>query len=52
MAYNKLTLELARYSARLEGFLAEFTTLLERQQAEKVVKSRKVNKKRRSSDAG
>lgn len=51
MAYNKLTLEMSRYAARLEGFLTEFTTLLERQQAEKVVKSRKINKKRRESDA-
>ena len=50
IAYNKLSTELGRYIMRLESFVAEFTTILDRQEQEAIVKSRKVNKKRRNTD--
>lgn len=39
VAYNKLSSEMGRYSARLEAFASEFITLLERKQEEKTRKA-------------
>ncbi|MEC8467244.1 MAG: MotA/TolQ/ExbB proton channel family protein, partial [Pseudomonadota bacterium] len=50
VAYNKLSTELGRYAARLESFVTEFVTLLERQHQENVVKASKTNKRRRKTD--
>ena len=50
VAYNKLSTELGRYAARLESFVTEFVTLLERQHQENLVKASKTTKKRRKSD--
>lgn len=50
VAYNKLSTELGRYAARMESFVTEFVTLLERQHQENVVKASKTTKKRRKSD--
>ena len=50
VAYNKLSTELGRYAARLESFVTEFVTLLERQHQENVVTASKTTKKRRKSD--
>ena len=35
---------------RLESFVAEFTTILDRQEQEAIVQSRKANKRRRATD--
>ena len=50
VAYNKLSTELGRYAARLESFVTEFVTLLERQHQENVVKASKTTKRRRKTD--
>tara|TARA_R110000868_G_scaffold190862_1_gene434836 strand:+ start:140883 stop:141683 length:801 start_codon:yes stop_codon:yes gene_type:complete len=50
VAYNKLSTELGRYAARLESFVTEFVTLLERQHQENIVSASKTTKKRRVSD--
>lgn len=50
IAYNKVSTELGRYINRLESFVSEFTTILERQQQEAIVQSRKKHKKRRATD--
>lgn len=50
VAYNKLSTELGRYAARLESFVTEFVTLLERQHQENVVKASKTTKTRRKTD--
>jgi biopolymer transport protein TolQ len=51
IAYNKLSTDLGRYASRLENFVTEFVTILDRQQQEAVVAARKSGKKRRSGDA-
>ena len=50
LAYNKLSTDLGRYAARLEAFVAEFVTILDRQQQEALVEARKSSRKRRASD--
>lgn len=50
MAYNKLSTEIGRYAARLEAFVDEFVSILERQQQEQLVSAKKTTKKRRSGD--
>lgn len=50
IAYNKISNELGRYIMRLESFVSEFTTILDRQEQEAIVKSRKLNKQRRTTD--
>ncbi|MFT7144337.1 MAG: biopolymer transport protein TolQ [Alphaproteobacteria bacterium] len=50
VAYNKLSTELGRYAARLESFVTEFVTLLERQHQESVVSASKTTNKLRTSD--
>ena len=50
IAYNKISTDLGRYITRLESFVAEFTTILDRQEQEAIVKSKKNSKKRRSTD--
>lgn len=50
VAYNKLSTELGRYAARMEAFVTEFVTLLERQHQEDIVKASKTTKKRRKTD--
>lgn len=50
IAYNKVSTELGRYIMRLESFVAEFTTILDRQEQERIVQSRKQNKRRRATD--
>lgn len=50
IAYNKISTELGRYIMRLESFVSEFTTILDRQEQEEIVKNKKLNLKRRSSD--
>ncbi|MBI1362617.1 MAG: protein TolQ [Proteobacteria bacterium] len=50
LAYNKLSTDLGRYASRLENFVTEFVTILDRQQQEAIVSARKSGKKRRASD--
>ncbi|HAG53597.1 MAG TPA: protein TolQ [Alphaproteobacteria bacterium] len=50
IAYNKVSTELGRYIMRLESFVAEFTTILDRQEQEAIVQSKKTNKQRRATD--
>ncbi|MCP4356072.1 MAG: protein TolQ [Proteobacteria bacterium] len=50
IAYNKISTELGRYIMRLESFVAEFTTILDRQEQEAIVKNKKIHKKRRTTD--
>lgn len=50
VAYNKLSTELGRYAARLESFVTEFVTLLERQHQENIITASKTTKKRRITD--
>ena len=50
IAYNKLSTELTRYAARLESFVTEFTTILDRQMQEEIMQARKTSQKRRASD--
>lgn len=50
VAYNKLSTELARYSIRLETFLTEFVTLIDRQNQENLVNAKRTSKKRRVTD--
>lgn len=50
IAYNKLSTELSRYAARLEAFVTEFVTILDRQMQEEIIQARKDSKKRRTGD--
>lgn len=50
VAYNKLATELGRYAGRLEAFVTEFVTILERQQQEAIVSARKTGRRRRADD--
>ena len=50
IAYNKLSTELSRYAARLEAFVTEFVTILDRQMQEEILEARKSSQKRRASD--
>ena len=50
IAYNKLSTELSRYAARLEAFVTEFVTILDRQMQEEILEARKSSLKRRASD--
>ena len=50
IAYNKLSTELSRYAARLEAFVTEFVTILDRQMQEDIIQARKNSKQRRASD--
>lgn len=50
VAYNKLATELGRYAVRLETFVMEFSTIIDRQLQETVVSAKKSSKRRRSSD--
>lgn len=50
VAYNKLSTELGRYAARLETFVTEFVTILDRQNQENIAKTKRETKKRRVSD--
>lgn len=50
VAYNKLATELGRYAGRLEAFVTEFVTILDRQQQEAIVSAKKTGNKRREND--
>jgi biopolymer transport protein TolQ len=50
MAYNKLSSELGRYAARLEGFAMEFVTILDRKNQQKLARTKKTKQKRRAQD--
>lgn len=50
VAYNKLSTELGRYAIRLEIFVTEFVTVLDRQSQESLAKVKRTSKKRRASD--
>ena len=51
IAYNKLSTELSRYAGRLEAFVTEFVTILDRQMQEEIVQARKASKRRRADDS-
>ena len=46
IAYNKISTELSRYAARLEAFVTEFVTILDRQMQEEIAKVQKTKKRR------
>ena len=50
IAYNKLSSELGRYAARLEGFATEFVTILDRKNQQKLARTKKTKQKRRAND--
>ena len=50
VAYNKLSTELGRYAARLEAFVVEFSSMIERQSQEKRISARKNKRGRRKTD--